>query len=165
MKNLVRAMIGISMLLVSFNGFTQQALITQANAPLVKELTGRYTSFAASARKGDLRAFRALRTAEANKGIPPDATGDQLKGMAEFMAPELKDFKFMQLEQDGKHARVAYKRQNAAGLSILVQMFEKEGSEWKVGNNHTQDYIGQTPKEADGLKEALKSPEVQFPKK
>lgn len=165
MKNIVRTVIGISALLWSFCGIAQQALITQADAPLVKELSARYTSFAASARKGDLKAFRALRTAEANKGIPADATGGQLKGMAEFMAPELKDFKFLQLEQDGKNARVAYKRQNAAGLSILVLMFEKEGSEWKVGNNHTQDYIGQTPKEADALKEALKSPEVQFPKK
>jgi hypothetical protein len=163
MKKFILILTGLFVLLCSLN--LSALPITRHDDPLVKELEARYAKFSVAARHGDLKTFRSLRTAEANNGIPPDATGDQLKQMAEMMAPDLTGFKFVQLETNTNIARAAYKQQTKEGMSILVLMFEKEGAEWKIGNNHSQDYIGQTPKEAAALKQALSSPEVQFPKK
>lgn len=162
MKKLILILAGVLALLGSF-GLSAQT-ITRPDDPLVKELEGRYAKFSDAVRHGDMKAFRSLRTAAANKAIPPDATGDHLAEMAQMMAPDLKAFKFMQLETKGNLARAAYKRQAAGRMSILVLMFEKEGGQWKIGNNHSQDYIGQVPRDAGALKAALNSPEVQFPK-
>jgi hypothetical protein len=138
--------------------------ITSLADPLVKELEARYSAFVNAVHRGDIKTFRTLRTAEANKGIPPEATGEQLKTMADMMAPPIKGFTFLQLETVKNAARLVYKNQTKEGLSILVLMFEKEGGAWMVGGNHTQDFVGQVPKDAAALKEALSSPEVQLPK-
>ena len=162
MKKFILILTGAFTLLCSL-GLSAQP-ITRPDDPLVKELEGRYAKFSDAVRHGDMKTFRTLRTAAANKALPPDATGDHLAEMAQMMAPDLKAFKFMQLEAKGNLARVAYKRQTAGKMSILVLMFEKEGGQWKVGNNHSQDYIGQAPRDAGALRAALSSPEVQFPK-
>lgn len=135
---------------------------TRHDDATVNELEGRYAKFVAAAHKGDMATFRSLRTAGANQAIPPDATGAQLKDMADIMAPDLSGYQFVQLETQGKQARMAYKRRSKEGLSFLVLMFEKDASGWKIGGNHSQDFIGQTPSEGKGLKQALGSPEVRF---
>jgi ketosteroid isomerase-like protein len=135
---------------------------TQHDDAAVKELESRYAKFVAAAHKGDMAAFRALRTEEANQAIPPDATGAQLKDMADMMAPDLSGYQFVQLETQGKQARMAYKKRSREGLSFQVLMFEKDAGGWKIGGNHSQDFVGQTPSEDKGLKQALGSPEVRF---
>jgi hypothetical protein len=138
--------------------------ITKHEDPLVKQIEGRYVTFADAARRGDMKTFRSLRTAQANQAIPPDATGEQLKQMADMMAPSIKGLTFLQLETGKNAARLAYKNRTKEGLTIVVLMFDKEGDAWMVGGNHTQDYVGQVPKESVALQEALSSPEVQLPK-
>ncbi len=162
MKKLILILAGLFVVLCSFS--LSASPITRHDDPLVKELEARYAKFVDATRHGDMKTFRSLRTAAANKGIPPDASGEQLKQMADMMAPDLRGFKFMQVETNKNIARAAYKHQDKQGMSILVLMFEKDGAEWKIGNNHSQDYIGMVPKDAAALKEALGSPEVQFPK-
>lgn len=135
---------------------------TRYDDAVVRELEGRYAKFAVAAHKGDMAAFRALRTEEANQAIPSDAMGAQLKEMADMMAPDLSGYQFVQLETQGKEARMVYKRRSKEGLSFLVLMFEKDAGGWKIGGNHSQDFIGQTPSEGKGLKQALGSPEVRF---
>ncbi len=167
MKKSVLICTGLFALFCSLSLSAQPAAsspITRHDDRLVMELEGRYAKFFAAVRIGDMKVFRSLRTAEANKGIPPTASGDQLKQMSEIMAPDLTGYQFLQLDEHNSHARIAYKQQTKEGMSILVLMFEKEGGEWKIGNNHSQDYTGQVPKQAVALKEALSSPEVQFPK-
>lgn len=138
--------------------------ITKHDDQLVKEIEGRYVAFVDATHRGDMKTFRSLCTAKANQAIPADATGEQLKEMADMMAPSIKGLTFLQLETGKNAARLAYKNQTKEGLSIVVLMFEKEGGAWMVGGNHTQDYVGQVPKESVALKEALGSPEVQLPK-
>ena len=162
MKQLILILTGLFALLSSLSLSAQT--ITRHDDPLVKELEGRYAKFVAATRQGDMKAYRALRTAAANKGIPTDATGDQLKEMADMMAPDLGTFKFMQLEAKGNNARAAYIYQTKDAMTVMVLMFVKEGTEWKIGSNYSHDYSGQVPKEAAALKEAMSSPETQFPK-
>jgi hypothetical protein len=138
--------------------------ITKHDDPLVKEIEGRHVTFADAAHRGDMKTFRSLRTAKSNQAIPPDATGEQLKEMADMMAPSIKGLTFLQLETGKNAARFAYRNRTKERLSIVVLMFEKEGGAWMVGGNHTQDYVGQVPKESVALQEALSSPEVQLPK-
>ncbi len=135
---------------------------TRYDDATVKELESRYAKFSSAAHKGDMATFRSLRTAEANQSIPPGATAAQLKDMADMIAPNLSGYQFVQLEMQGKQARMAYKKRSKEGLSFMVQMFEKDASGWKIGGSHSQDFIGQMPSEDKGLKQALGSPEVRF---
>lgn len=135
---------------------------TRHDDPAVKELEGKYATFTSAAHKGDMAVFRSLRTAEANKAIPQDAKSDELKGMADIMAPALNGFQFVQLETRGNEARMVYKRRNKEGLSFVVQMFEKDAGGWKIGNNSSPDFIGNAPSDAEGLKKALADPVIRF---
>lgn len=161
MKRLFLMLTSLALLSLSVGAWSASP-VTKHDDPLVKELEGRYAKFSDAVRRGDLKSFRSLQTAAANAGIPPGATGEQLKQMADMMVPNLSGFKFIQLETAKHKARMAYKHLDKQGMSILVLLFEKDGADWKVGANHSQDYIGQTPKEEAALKEALSSPDVQL---
>lgn len=162
MKNIASILLSVVALMFTF-GVSAAPVLTHDD-PLVKELEFQYAKFSGAAHKGDMKTFRALRTDEANAGIPPGATGAELKQMADMMAPDLSGFKFQQMESKGKYARIAYIKKDKESLSIVVQLFEKDGAGWKVGGNYSHDYIGQAPKEAAALKDALSNPEAQFPK-
>lgn len=135
---------------------------TSAADPVVREIEAVYVKFASAARKGDLKTFKSLRTAEANQGIPANASAGDLKGMAAMMAPALAGYRFARLDTTANEARVVYLRETKSELNVLVMMFEREGGGWKVGGNHGQDYVGQPPSTADAVAEALNSPGVRF---
>ncbi len=136
--------------------------ITRADDPLVRELEASYTKYVTAVHTGDLATFRSFRTAKANQEIPPNATDDDLKGMADFMAPKLDGYTFLQLDTKNNQARAAYKLEKQGELIIRVLMFEREGGGWKMGDVHEPSYIGRIPPVADALKAALKAPLVQF---
>lgn len=136
--------------------------ITRADDALVREIETGYAKYVAAARKGDLGAFRSLRTAARNAEIPPNATGKDLKGMADMLAPGLEGYKFQRLDTTGKMARVAYGLEKKGELSIRVLMFEKDGAVWKAGDSADVSHIGQTPKLADAVAAALAKPEVKL---
>jgi hypothetical protein len=138
--------------------------ITRADDPLVKELESDYARFAAATRKGDLATFRSFRTAKANQAIPSNATGKDLKEMADMMAPSLAGYRFVQLDTRKDQARLAYKLEKKGELTVRVMMFEKENGGWKMGDIGESAHIGQLPSVSVALEKALANPDVQFRK-
>ena len=137
-------------------------LTTQGNDPLVKELEGRLRALTGAAVMGDLAGARALRPAAVNKSLRTPYTRDTLKTAAPVIAPNLSGYRFVQMESSSSRARLVYEKRSPDQLTILVQLFVKEG-DWKVGSNHLQAYVGKPPNTADAIAAALKSPAVQLP--
>ena len=138
--------------------------ITRADDPLVKELESGYAKFAAATRKGDLATFRAFRTVKANQAIPPNASGKDLKEMADMMAPAMTGYRFIQADVRRDQARLAYKLKEKGELSVRVMMFEREGGSWKMGDIGESSHLGQVPPLSVALEKALANPDVQFRK-
>ena len=136
--------------------------VTRADDPLVKELEAIYAKYVDAVTKSDLASFRSLRTVKANQEIPSNATGNDLKGMADFMAPKLDGFHFLQLDTKNNQARAAYTLELRGELVIRVMMFEREDGGWKVGDLHDSSHFGQIPPVGDALNKALKAPLVQL---
>lgn len=137
-------------------------LTTQANDPLARELEQRLRALAGAAAMGDVAGARALRPAAVIKLLPTPYSREMLKTDAALIAPSLAGYRFVQMESDGRVARIVYEKREKDRVAILAQMFVKEG-DWKVGANHKQAYIGATPPTAKVVAEALKSPGVQLP--
>ena len=166
MKRLAQLLVVAAIATVSFAyaGQTGDATITRADDPLVKELESGYAKFAAATRKGDLATFRAFRTAKANQAIPPNASGKDLKAMADMMAPAMTGYQFVQAETHQNQARLAYKLEKKGELSVRVMMFEKEKGSWKMGDIAESAHVGQVPPLAVALEKVLANPDVQFSK-
>lgn len=165
MKRSTAVFLGVVTAIFSFALYAEAPgvkTITRADDPLVRELETGYTKYVTAVHQGDLATFRSFRTAKANQEIPPNATGNDLKDMADFMAPKLDGYEFLQLDTKNNQARAAYKLEKKGELTIRVMMFEREGGGWKMGDVHEPSHIGQTPPVADALKAALKGPVVQF---
>jgi hypothetical protein len=137
-------------------------LTTQANDPLARELEQRLRSLAGAAAMGDLAGARALRPAAVIKALPTPYTREMLKTEAALIAPSLTGYRFVQMESDGRFARIVYEKREKDRVAMLVQTFVKEG-DWKVGANHKQAYVGATPPTAKIMAEALRNPGVQLP--
>lgn len=165
MKSAAAIFVGIVTAMFSFALYAQPPgvkTITRVDDPLVRELETSYAKYVTAVHHGDLATFRSFRTAKANQEIPPNATGNDLKGMADFMAPKLDGYQFLQLDTKNNQARAAYKLEKKGELIIRVMMFEREGGSWRMGDVHESSHVGQTPPVVDALKAALKGPLVQF---
>ena len=136
---------------------------TRAGDSLLKELESRTKLLAAAARKGDIDKVRALRPAAVNKMMGPNVNSADLKDLAAFIAPDITDFRFVQLDSSGRYARAVYYKTSKDQMTIMVQMFIKEG-DWKVGGNNTHNYHGRLPTLSTAIAEALKNPNVRLPK-
>jgi hypothetical protein len=162
MRNVLNLLLALCVSAVAMAAEPAFTTITRADDPLVKEIETGYAKYVAAARKGDLVAFRSLRTAARNAEIPPNATAKDLKGMADMLAPGLEGYKFQRLDTTGKMTRIAYSMEKKGELSIRVLMFEKDGAVWKAGDSADVSHIGQTPKLADAVVAALAKPEVKL---
>ena len=162
MKTILKLLLVLCATAVAIAAEPAITTITRADDPLVKEIEAGYAKYVVAARKGDLAAFRSLRTAARNAEIPPNATGKDLKAMADMLAPGLEGYKFQRLDTTGKTARIAYALEKKGELSIRVLMFEKDGAVWKAGDSADVSHVGQTPKLADAVAAALAKPEVKL---
>lgn len=131
MKHIVSASAGLVCLLMALTGLTAAPeVITNPDAPLVKDLETRFANSMAAARNGDEDAYWGHRTA-ASRGRPPALDSVRLKMLADLLPP-LDTLQFVRLDSTGKMARALYRWRKQDAAQYTVILYRVEQGEWKI---------------------------------
>jgi hypothetical protein len=143
------------------NAFAQAATnITDSNHPLVRVLEAQYVKLLEAGRRGDLKAYRALRTAEFAKKSE-GVTSEQLKKTTERDF-EPKAFQLARADSTGEAARAVYLRAGPDKNQWEVVMFRREDGQWKIGQTLSATGPGGKEHAAEILEQLLKQPALQL---
>jgi hypothetical protein len=143
------------------NAFAQAAVnVTDAGNPLVQALEAHYVKLLEAGRRGDVKAYLAMRTAEFAKKME-SVTPEQLKqSVARDFDP--KAFQFVRADSTGAAARTVYRRAAADRNQFEAVMFRNEGGQWKIGQTLSAAGPGGEAHVAPGLEFVLKQPHLQL---
>ena len=123
------------------------ATTTDPSHPFVKALEARYDAYHQAAQAGDVKAYKATRTAETVSEIEAhlreqnklDQFGLLIRKI-DGLDPTYRDFQFVQCEAKAQAARLCYQREakapempNNPRVEFLILMFHQENSDWKIG--------------------------------
>jgi hypothetical protein len=105
-------------------------IISERDAPLVRELEARYNQSMQAARRGDVNAYWSMRTAS-SRSRPPLLDAARLRLLADLLPP-LETLHFVRLDATEKTARALYRwrKEDVAQYSVIT--YRREAGEWKI---------------------------------
>jgi hypothetical protein len=128
--------------------------------PVVRSLEAQYVKLLDAGRRGDVKAYLALRTEEFARKMEK-VTPEQLrKSAAKDFDP--KAFKFIRADASGASARVFYCRVGPDRNQWEAVMYRSENGQWKIGQTISAAGPGGEKEVGSGLELLLAQPFVQL---